>query len=225
MVEEQLCLISFFAKTKACKFIFVQSLIAYLFDQLNLFMQISRQLLLDCKRKDRKAQFALYKSCFQVLMRVCVRYKRNEDEAAAVLNEGFLKILNNLDKYDEKAPFEAWIKRIMINTIIDEFRKNRKVKELVEYTNFEEEERYAEQYDMNTADQIFDAADIEAMIQTLPPVTQKVFNLYAVDGFTHKDIGNMLDISDGTSKWHLSSARKKLKEMMLKKTNASRMHR
>ncbi len=186
-------------------------------------MQISRQLLQDCRRKDRKAQFALYKACYSILMSVCMRYKRNKDDAAAVLNEGFLKILNNLDKYDDSTPFEAWIKRIMINTIIDEFRKNRKVKELIEYTNFEEEERYADQFDFNTADQQFDAEDLEVIIQTLPPMTQKVFNLYAIDGYTHKDIADLLDISDGTSKWHLSSARKKLQEAIQTKMNSAKV--
>ncbi len=179
-------------------------------------MQISKQLLTDCKRKDRKAQFALYKSCFSILMGVCMRYKRNQEDAAALVNEGFLKILNNLDKYNTEIPFEAWIKRIMINTVIDEFRKNRKVQELIEYSDFENEEQYADQFDYNEADKQFDAEDIEAIIQELPPMSQKVFNLYAIDGYTHKEIGKMLDISDGTSKWHLNSARKKIKELLVK---------
>ena len=110
----------------------------------------------------------------------------------------------------------------MINTVIDEFRKNRKVQELIEYTNFEEEERYADQFDYNAADKQFDAEEIEAMIKLLPPMSQKVFNLYAIDGFTHKEVAEMLAISEGTSKWHLNSARKKIKEMMLKRSNARR---
>lgn len=143
-----------------------------------------------------------------------MRYRRSEDEAAEVLNTGFLKILNNLDKYNKDVPFEAWIRRIMINTLIDDFRKNRKVKELIEYTDFEHEEIFTESVDFNTADRMFDAEEIELLIQQLPPMSQKVFNLYAIDGYSHKEVGELLGISDGTSKWHLSFARKKLKEMI-----------
>ena len=74
-------------------------------------MNIRPQLLKDCKRGDRKAQYQLYKSCFSVLMSVCVRYQKNEEDAAAVLNLGFLKILNNLDKYKSEVPLIAWIRR------------------------------------------------------------------------------------------------------------------
>ncbi len=177
-------------------------------------MTISLQLIQDCAKKDRKAQFQLYRSCYPLLMGVCMRYRKSEDEAAAVLNAGFLKILNNIEKYNKEVPFEAWIRRIMINTLIDDFRKNRKVKELIEYTDFEHEETFTESVDFNTADRMFDAEEIELLIQQLPPMSQKVFNLYAIDGFSHKEVGKMLGISDGTSKWHLSFARKKLREMI-----------
>ncbi len=186
-------------------------------------MEISQQLLKDCQNGDRRAQFQLYKSCFNVLMGVCMRYKKDESESASVLNQGFLKILTNLDKYDPKVPFEAWIRRIMINTVIDEFRKNRKVRELIEHTDFTEHNAITTQVDYNLADQKFDAERLEALIKQLPPVSQKVFNLYAIDGYSHKEIGEMLGISDGTSKWHLSSARKKLQEMIQQAINAHKV--
>ncbi len=179
-------------------------------------MNIHPQLLKDCQRGDRKAQFQLYRSCYNVLMGVCVRYQKNQEEAKAVLNLGFLKILNNLDKYSFKAPFFAWIRRIMINTIIDEFRKNRKVKELIEYQDFTETNDASHLIDFNEAEKQFDAEQLEVLIRRLPTVSQKVFNLFAIDGYSHKEIGKMLNISDGTSKWHLSFARKKLQEMMRK---------
>ena len=183
-------------------------------------MNVNQQLINDCRKGDRRAQFQLYKSCFSVLMGVCMRYKKDEDEAASILNQGFLKILTNLDKYQNAAPFEAWIRRIMINTIIDEFRKNRKVKELIEHTDFSQHQVVNSKVDYNLAEQKFDAERLEAFIKQLPPVSQKVFNLYAIDGYSHKEIGDMLGISDGTSKWHLSSARKKLKEMIQQAINA-----
>ncbi len=186
-------------------------------------MKVSQQLIQDCIKGDRRAQFQLYKSCFNVLMGVCIRYKKDESEAASVLNMGFLKILNNLEKYNPSAPFEAWIRRIMINTVIDEFRKNRKVRELIEHTDFSENGHLSKAVDYNTADQMFDAQRLELFIKKLPPVSQKVFNLYAVDGYSHKEIGEMLGMSDGTSKWHLSSARKKLQEMIHQAINASKV--
>jgi len=177
-------------------------------------MDINPQLLKDCQNKDRRAQFQLYKRCFSLLMGVSMRYKKDRDEAAEMVNIGFMKILKNIDKYRADAPFGAWIKRIMINTIIDEFRKNRKVKELIETTDFADFNDNAGLVDYNTADQMFDAQQLEELIKRLPPMSQKVFNLFAIDGFSHKEIGKMLDISDGTSKWHLSFARKKLREML-----------
>lgn len=182
-------------------------------------MSINPRLIKDCKKNSRKAQFMLYKQCHALLMPVCLRYRKNESDAVAMLNEGFLKILEKLDQYSTEKPFEAWAKRIMINTLIDDFRKQRKVKELIEYTDFAETHVTADSLDFNEADKQFDAEELEAMIQSLPPMTQKVFNLYAVDGYKHRDIAEMLEISEGTSKWHLSSARKKLREMI--KSNVS----
>ena len=155
-------------------------------------------------------------------MSVCMRYKVDYDESKSSVNAGFLKILNNLDRYDPKVPFEAWIKRIMINHVIDEFRKNRKVQELIEYTDFIEKQ-VPNLVDYNEADKAFDATDLEAMIKSLPPVTQKVFNLFAIDGYSHLEISKMLGISDGTSKWHVSSARKKLQEIINQQMNAQKV--
>lgn len=187
-------------------------------------MNINRQLLNDCQQGDQKAQYKLYRLCFPMLMSVCMRYKKQEADAVAVLNVGFLKILNGLATYKSTVPFEAWIRRIMINTIIDEFRKDRKVKELIEYKDFSDQStEYIGQLDFNKADQLFDAEQLEALIHQLPPVSQKVFNLFAIDGYSHMEIGEMLGISNGTSKWHISFARKKLKEMMQELLNKSKV--
>lgn len=183
-------------------------------------MNINPQIIKGCKKQDRKAQSELYRLCFNVLMGVCIRYMRNEPDAVSVLNLGFLKILNNLDKHKPNVPFDAWIRRIMINTIIDEFRKSKKHREHMEYTDFEKGAYHEHFVDVNAADSKFDAEALEELIQQLPPVSRKVFNLYAIDGYTHKEIGKMLNISDGTSKWHLSFARKKLREMLTRVTQA-----
>jgi RNA polymerase sigma factor (sigma-70 family) len=176
---------------------------------------VNQPLLLDAAKGDRRAQFQLYKSCFSVLMGVCMRYRRSEEEAAAMVNEGFLKIVNNLPKYTTDTPFEAWIRRIMINTLIDDFRKNRKVHELIENQDFTDTNNHNGLVDFNTADLNFDAAQLEGMIRALPPMSQKVFNLFAIDGYGHLEIAELLGISEGTSKWHLSFARQRLREMLV----------
>ena len=177
----------------------------------------------DCKRGERKAQFMLHRLCFPVLMSICMRYRRNEQEAAAMLNVGFLKVLDNLDKYEPKVPFEAWIRRIMINALIDDFRKSRNVRELIEYTDFAQGHKGDMPVDYNEAEKQFEAEQLEAFIQALPAMSRKVFNLFAVDGYAHAEIAGLLGISEGTSKWHVSFARKKLKEMMQRAANSSRV--
>ena len=128
-----------------------------------------------------------------------------------MMNRGFMKILDNLNKYNPQTPFEAWIRRIMINVLIDDFRKNRKVKELIEYTDFSESYRSETPVDYNEAEKQFDAEQLEAFIQALPTMSQKTFNLFAIDGYTHKEIASLLGISEGTSKWHVSFARSQLR--------------
>lgn len=176
---------------------------------------INQPLLQDAAKGDRRAQFQLYKRCFSVLMGVCVRYRRSEEDAAAMVNEGFLKIVNNLPKYSPDTPFEAWIRRIMINTLIDDFRKNRKVNELIENQDFTNHQNHDGLVDFNTADLNFEAGQLEAMVRALPPMSQKVFNLFAIDGYGHLEIAGLLGISEGTSKWHLSFARQRLREMLV----------
>ncbi len=173
---------------------------------------IDAQLLQSCIKKERKGQYLLYKQYFSFLMSVCIRYKKDEEEARAVLNMGFLKILNNIGKYPTHIPFEAWIRRIMINTIIDEYRKYKKEKETFTYTNFEEIDYYNDHINLNQADLHFDAEDLKVFIKELPPLGQKVFNLFAIDGYSHKEISKMLEISVSASKWHVSNSRKVLKQ-------------
>ncbi len=177
-------------------------------------MEIEPQLIDDCAKGKRKAQSELYRRCYGVLMGVCMRYHKQEDQAVAAMNMAFLKILNNLKKKKAHVPFEAWIRRITINTIVDDFRKNRKHRESISYVDFEAQGDPSEMVDVNTADLHFDAEALEVIIQLLPPVSREVFNLYAIDGYTHKEISHMLGISVGTSKWHVSAARKKIKEQI-----------
>ncbi|GAB5539776.1 MAG: RNA polymerase sigma factor [Salibacteraceae bacterium] len=183
-------------------------------------MNIEPELLKQCRKNDRKAHNALYKKCFGYLMAICLRYTNNREDAESLLNLAFLKIVSNLDKYKPEVPFGSWINRITVNTIIDQFRRDKKRRENMTNADFQEVDVNAVGVDFNKASEELDAQELETMIQKLPDRSRKVFNLYAIDGYTHKEIGEMLGISDGTSKWHVSFARKTLqgmiKEMMKK---------
>ena len=141
-----------------------------------------------------------------------------------MVNQGFFKILNSLDKRNPHAPLEAWMRRIMINTVIDEFRRQRRHRETISYEYFGDSTHYEDFVDYNEADRRLDAAEIETMVQQLPDVSRQVFNLYAIDGYSHKEISEWLGISVGTSKWHVSHARKQLKIMISQHLNHSKKH-
>ncbi len=175
-------------------------------------MNIDPQLLQAAHQGDRKAQYALYRVCFPVLMAVAMRYRRDAQEAASAVNSGFLKIINHLHTYRrEEVPFEAWIRRIMINTAIDEFRREKKWRDLTVFTENIERAYPDEPIAWNEADQRLDVQHLEALLRRLPPITQQVFNLFALDGFSHREISELLGMSEGTSKWHVSHARGQLR--------------
>ena len=168
-------------------------------------------------KRDRRAQEKLYKLCYGFLIGVCRRYYRNYEDAEAVLNQAFLKILTQLEKYNEGVPFNLWIRRVTINTIFDEYRKNKKyneshVEELVDPSMGAEKK-----VSYNEADLEFDAQELLNMLDTLPEISRRVFCLFAIDGYSHMEISKMMDIKNGTSKWHVNHARTKLKELILKK--------
>ena len=178
-------------------------------------MRVETELIRACRKGDRKAQSRLYEVCYSPLMQVCARYYNNEEDARATLNKGFLKILDNLDRYRPEVPFLAWIRRIMVNCVIDQFRRNKNYKAQMEMVDFQDHSAPAPT-ELNEAEKQYDAAELRAMILNLPVGAQKVFNLFVIDGFSHEEIGKMLGISEGTSRWHLANARKELRAQLKK---------
>lgn len=176
-------------------------------------LDINIDFLAKAQKGDRKAQNALYKYCFSKLMPICYRYTHNEELAREELNQSFVKIIHGLKKYNSESPFDAWIKRITINSIIDNHRKNKKHKyhdDINEVTT---------EYKMQHENPIEDKFSYEGILNLLlkvPETSRKVFKLYVIEGYNHKEIGEMLDMSDGTSKWHLNNARKILKSLIHK---------
>lgn len=165
---------------------------------------VPEQLIADCIRRDPRAEEALYRRLHPLMMAVCLRYEQNRSDATASMNEGFLKVLTNLGKRRREVPFDAWVRRIMINTSIDGLRKSRKRKEM------EQTGLTMEQYDgtqVNDYLKLMEADAFAELLRRVPEMSRKVFNLFAIDGFSHGEIAGMLGISEGTSKWHVSHAR------------------
>jgi len=175
-------------------------------------MDIQQTLITDCINRNSKAEYTMFKLCYTYLMSICIRYTKNEDKAKEVLNVGFYRILSNLTKYKPEVPFKAWIRKVMINTLINEYKKEKIHYGNVQYVeNYYETQNYA---DINDAITKIDTEQIYGFIAKLPPASQQVFNLYFIDGFKHKEIAELLNISEGTSKWHLNAAKEKLKELI-----------
>ena len=174
-----------------------------------------QQLISLCIKQDRKAESALYRYCFTKLMPICHKYYKSKDDSVEQLNKTYLKILNNLSKFDENKSFDAWIKTIAVNTIIDEFRVNNKRNALFIDKDYEEAALNYHSFNLNEAEAKLTADDIQVQIQKLPDSSKMVFNLFTVDGYSHKEIGEMLGINEGTSKWHLNNARKILKKKLI----------
>ncbi|MBT8195561.1 MAG: sigma-70 family RNA polymerase sigma factor [Bacteroidia bacterium] len=166
-----------------------------------------------CGKNDRKAQYELYQYCYPILMSVCYRYYKNNEDSRSALNLTFLKVLSHFEKKGEAiVNFDAWIRRLMINTIIDEHRKNNNYKSVIQLSHFEKEyEDGMEGVDWNEAEDNLNVEELLTLIHELPVAESEVFNLYAIDGYKHLEIANMLKIPVGTSKWLLSQARLKLK--------------
>lgn len=149
-------------------------------------------------------------------MPVCFRYHNNEEDARSSLNLGFMKILKGLENVEADVNFPAWSKRIIVNTLIDEYRKKRNYTSRVTSKETERELDVEGSAETNEAESNFGYESLLKLIKELPDVSQKVFNLYVIEGYNHKEIGDLLGISEGTSKWHLSTARKVLREKLEK---------
>ncbi len=171
-------------------------------------LESANELLDGCCRGDRLYQKQLYELFYGKMMSVCLRYAKDHEEAKDMLNEGFMKVFKNIQKYKATHSLESWIRRIMINNAIDHYRKYKKHRNQIDIT---------EVYDYSNDETIssdLSVQEIMKLIQKLSPAYKTVFNLYVVDGYNHREIAEKLGISEGTSKSNLSKARAKLQQMI-----------
>jgi RNA polymerase sigma-70 factor (ECF subfamily) len=168
-----------------------------------------------CALNKRESQKVIYNSFYGYAMAICDRYTNNQEDAVEILNDGFLKIFKEIHHYkpaysDVVSSFKGWLRKIMVYTAIDHFRKNQKHKVLTELDNVV--------YQVEAANE--DAIDklsheeIIRSIQELSPGYRTVLNLFIIDGLSHEEISNKLGISTGTSKSNLSKARRQLQKIL-----------
>lgn len=172
------------------------------------------ELIKGCRSRNRESQNALYKLFYAYGMSICIRYVNNENEAISILNDGFLKVFKNIQKFDETRAFKPWFRRILVNTAINYVKKQKK---------FKMEVSMDEARNMGSKDEILSNIsykELLTMVQSLSTAYRTVFNMYVIDGFKHEEIARQLGIDINTSKSNLSRARAKLRDLVMKKMNS-----
>ncbi len=154
-----------------------------------------------CLQNDTAAQNELYRRYAGKMMGVCMRYARNRDVAADIMQDGFVKVFINLKSFKGEGSFEGWIKRIMINTSLKQYRKDLKFQNDVDIDS-----AHDVSFENNIVSNM-SAKELMNHVQELPSGYRTIFNLYVIEGYQHNEIGEMLNISEGTSKSQLSRAR------------------
>lgn len=168
-----------------------------------------KRIISGCLNKKRSAQKALYDHYHPMLMGICMRYAKSKAEAEDILIIGFTKIFKNLVSYQGEGSFEGWMKRIMVNAAIDNYRKN-----LKHYFHENFENITNEEVGYGYIPDSFSTQDILKTIQELPVGYRIVFNMFAIEGYSHKEIAEKLNVSESTSKTQLLKARKKLQKKL-----------
>lgn len=177
-------------------------------------MFISSNILSGCKNKDPKFQEQLFKLCYVPFMKMVLRYTQNEDEAKDVINKGFFKILTKINMFDgDEHNFYAWCKKILINESLDHIKSST----FSQSFNFSEP-KVDDAIIYPESDFTTESDLILYYLRKLPVTTATVFNLFALEGYSHKEIAALIGINEGNSKWHLHSAREKLQSWIFKNT-------
>jgi RNA polymerase sigma factor (sigma-70 family) len=156
-----------------------------------------------CLKGNRRDQELLYRRHAAKLYAVCLQYSGNDEEARDILQDGFIKIFENLANYKHEGSFEGWIRRIIVNTALEKYREKHSLYRVDDIDDIPEPD--ADPYNEDYSG--LEAGDLLDIIRELPPKYRMVFNLFAIEGYSHKEIGKMVNISEGTSKSNLSRAR------------------
>ena len=167
-----------------------------------------RNLLVGCREMQRSSQKLLYQEFYSYGMSICLRYADNREEAAEILNDGFMKIFQNIKRFDLARPFKPWLRKIMVNTAINHYHQKQRALKTDELDNARHQ---TEQENILSG---ISYQEIIVMLQKLSPAYRTVFNLYVLEGYKHEEIASMLGVSIGTSKSNLFKAKEQLKRIL-----------
>lgn len=167
-----------------------------------------RPLLLACLRWHRLSQKLLYQEFYSYSMSICLRYADGRDEAADILNEGFLKIFTSLDKFDLNKPFKPWLRKVIVNTAVNHYHQKKR------QIQAEEIDTAHNESDTENILSGISYQEIIELLQKVSPAYRTVFNLHVIEGYTHEEIAMMLNISAGASKSNLFRAKEQLRKIL-----------
>lgn len=172
------------------------------------------ELIQGCIRNDRKCQEQLYKQHFPVMMAMCLKYTKDEDKALLILNDGFLKVFQKIGTFRSEGSFQGWIRRLIYHTLADFYKKENSYIRFIQFETPDERHLQATQGDP------LEFQDLISLLDRIPGRSAEVFRLFAIEGYSHEEIGEKMNISTGTSKWHLSNAREKLRALIVNENHA-----
>ncbi len=173
------------------------------------------EIIAGCRKKDRAIQEHLYKTYYSMFLKVCARYAKSMQDAEQLLNDGFLKVFTQIEKFGNTGSFGGWMQRIMINTCLDYLRSTALKEDMIMHVN----SIPAEESNISVSNDGLEKMEFKELVQViqgLPAMTRTVFNLFVFDGFNHKQISEQLEISEGTSHWHVHQARSILQKKIKK---------
>ncbi len=174
-------------------------------------LKVDEQLIRKCIKGENQAIERLYRLVSASLFGICLRYANNREDAQDLLHDGFLKIMNNLKDFRWEGSFEGWLRRIIVNVSINYYHRNN----LIQFTEYESMDFKIEGFELSILEKITQQELLDLLSQ-LPVGYRMVFNLYAIEDFSHKEIAEILGISEGTSKSQYHKARLKLQELIIK---------
>ena len=168
-----------------------------------------KKVIAGCRKNDRRCQEEVYRHFFPVMERMVLRYTRDEDQLFDIINDGFLKVFKNIGSFEERGSFEGWIRRIVFNSLSNYFRRSARD---VKFLLFDPDKNDPP---IQPSTQLY-YDDLMKLVGQLPEIQMKVFHLHAIEGYSHKEISQQLEINENTSRWYLAEARKELKSKVSK---------
>jgi len=166
------------------------------------------KLIASCKKGDLRQQELLYKQFYGYALGICIRYLGNRDDALEAANDSFIKVFKSINSFNEANDFKPWFRKILVNTSLDYKRRSMRFSEAVELTDTVPQTTHTSVIDK------LSAQDILALMKNLNEMQRTVFNLYEIDGYSHKEIGSMLNIPDSSSRTYLTRAKQALQQLL-----------